>query len=108
MKDELEESLENTFKCVNTPGPCKPLSVAQFKEKYKNKAKLLAASIPMSSPLLSSSRANRRQIEKANMLKRVGMSVTSQYAVMSWLELRQKSTVQFTEFPFLLPRTACP
>jgi len=31
---------------------------------------------------------------------RVGMSITSQCAVMFWLELRQKSTVQFAEFPF--------
>lgn len=37
MEDELEERLENTFKCVNTSGLCKPLSVAQFKEKSQDK-----------------------------------------------------------------------
>lgn len=108
MKDELEESLENTFKCVNTPGPCKPLNVAQVKEKYKDKAKLLATSIATSSYLLTSSRAKPRQIEKANMRKRVGMSITSQCTVRSQLELRQNCTVQFAEFSFLLLRTACP
>lgn len=58
MKDELEESRQNTFKCVNTPAPCKLLNAAQLKEKYQGKAKLLAASIRMSSSLLTSSGLN--------------------------------------------------
>lgn len=106
MEDELEERLENTFKCVNTPGPCKPLNVAQFKEKSQDK--LLAASMPLSPSLLTSSRAKPRQREQANVLKRASMSITSQYAVTSQSELRQKSPVQFSEFHFLLLRTVCP
>lgn len=107
MKDELEESLENEFKRINTPGPCKPLNVVQFKENYKDKAMPLAVSVPMSSSLLTSTRAKCRQIEEANILKRVGILITSQCAVMSQLELRQVSSAICWIF-FLLLRTACP
>lgn len=81
MKDELEECLENTFQCVNILG----LSLLPDSRKNRDENKLLTASIPMPSSLFSSSRAKCRQIGKANMLQKIGTSITRQCAVMSQL-----------------------